>query len=140
MDNGPVPLTPGEFELMEIVWRLGDASVRQIWKEVDPGRRLAYTTVMTVLDKMYRKGAVVRRKQGKAHVYRPAIARQAAVEVVVEQVVRTYFAGCYAELAAVAGRRTLPASTESAGTGTPPGRPPAEDPSHDSGQIEEFLL
>jgi len=71
----PAPLTAGEFELMEILWRLGEASVKQVWKHVEPERKLAYTTVMTVLDKMRRKGLVLQRKQGRAYFYQPALDR-----------------------------------------------------------------
>ncbi len=89
----PAHLTPGEFELMEILWKIGEASVREVWERVDAQRPLAYTTVMTVLDKLRRKKMVRQRQEGKAYFYTPRIDRQAALQEVVDHVVQTYFQG-----------------------------------------------
>ena len=112
------PPTAGEFELMEILWLLGEASVKQVWERVDRERDLAYTTVMTVLDKMHRKGLVHQRKQGKAFFYRPAVGREAALASLLQDLVDTYFDGSRAGLAAFVA--------EWAATGAPPApaRPP----------------
>ena len=86
-------LTPGEFELMEIVWSMPEASVRQVWEKVCLRRAVAYTTVMTILQKMHRKGVLSQTKKGKAYVYSAAINRQRALEEVVEGIISTYFNG-----------------------------------------------
>jgi predicted transcriptional regulator len=91
-------LTPGEFELMEILWPLGEASVKDVWKRLNPARRLAYTTVMTVLDKMHRKGILAQRKKGKAFLYTPVLSREEALKGVIEHVCRAYFAGAHSAL------------------------------------------
>jgi len=118
----PAPLTAGEFELMEILWRLGEASVKQVWKHVEPERKLAYTTVMTVLDKMRRKGLVLQRKQGRAYFYQPALDRGRALGSVVDSVVRTYFGGSRAAfLQFLAG-------------GDSPGDGPAQEPDASASQ------
>lgn len=63
-----------ELELMEILWSRPDASVREA---VDQLRRpLAYTTVMTTLDRLYKKGLLHRRKDQRAFVYSPRLSRQ----------------------------------------------------------------
>jgi predicted transcriptional regulator len=90
---------------MEIVWSAGEASVREVWKQVLPRRPLAYTTVMTVLDKMYRKGILTQRKQGKAYFYSPAIPRDQALTAVVEHVLKTYFNNSPSELLRFVGSR-----------------------------------
>lgn len=59
-----------ESKLMERIWSLGETSVRDLHDEYAP--RLAYTTVMTTLDRLYKKGLLTRRKAGKAYVYVPA--------------------------------------------------------------------
>ena len=92
-------LTPGEFELMEILWPMGEASVKSVWEKVDPSRALAYTTVMTVLEKMYRKGILKQRKKGKAYLYSPALGRDDALKGVLENVCQVYFRGSRSELA-----------------------------------------
>jgi BlaI family transcriptional regulator, penicillinase repressor len=98
-------ITPGEFELMEILWSAGEASVREVWQNVIPRRPLAYTTVMTVLDKMHRKGILAQRKQGKAYIYSPAINREQALAAVVEHVLKTYFNDSPSELLRFIGSR-----------------------------------
>ena len=60
---------------MEILWLLGEGSVKDVLERVEPDRQLAYTTVMTVLDKMRRKGLLKYRKQSKAYLYSPAVER-----------------------------------------------------------------
>ncbi|MGC2694775.1 MAG: BlaI/MecI/CopY family transcriptional regulator [Candidatus Angelobacter sp.] len=63
-----------ESELMERIWRLGEISVRELHMEFTP--RLAYTTVMTTMDRLYKKGLLQRRKVGKAFFYVPALTEQ----------------------------------------------------------------
>ncbi len=60
---------------MNALWDHGDAPVRTVLERVGGG--LAYTTVMTVLDRLHRKGRVQRRKEGVAWIYRAAAPREA---------------------------------------------------------------
>lgn len=63
-----------ELELMEIVWSRRECSVRDV---VDALRRsLAYTTVMTTLDRLYKKGLLERHKAQRAFLYSPSLSRQ----------------------------------------------------------------
>jgi predicted transcriptional regulator len=71
----------GELEsaIMDVLWRTGEpAKVREVLDNLDTGRTLAYTTVMTVLDNLHRKGWVLRELDGKAYRYQPALSREAA--------------------------------------------------------------
>jgi len=82
-------LPPLELECMKVVWEQGEASVREIREQLAADHRpLAYTTVETIMDRLSRKGAVARRKQGKAHrytaVYPKSEARAQAVGALVE--------------------------------------------------------
>lgn len=63
-----------ESELMERVWHRGEISVRVLHGEF--GTRLAYTTVMTTMDRLYKKGLLRRRKVGKAYVYVAALSEK----------------------------------------------------------------
>ena len=91
-------LTPGEFELMEILWPLGEGSVKDVWGKVDPARGLAYTTVMSVLEKMYRKGILAQRKKGKAYLYSPILKREEALRGILQYLCDVYFQGSKEEL------------------------------------------
>jgi predicted transcriptional regulator len=101
-------LTPGEFELMEILWPIGEATVKDVWQKVDPARKLAYTTVMTVLEKMYRKGILNQRKKGKAYIYSASLSRDEVFKGVLEHVCGTYFGGSGAALFAAVEKHYAP--------------------------------
>jgi BlaI family transcriptional regulator, penicillinase repressor len=118
-------LTPGEFELMEILWPIGEASVKSVWEKVDPARGLAYTTVMTVLEKMYRKGILAQRKKGKAYLYSPILSREEALKGILEHVCSVYFQGSHEEMSRFIERQ-YPATAPK--TTTSDLRPPTSDP------------
>lgn len=71
----------GELEaaVMAVLWDAsGPARVREVVDTLAPDRHVAYTTVMTVLDNLHRKGWVLREKQSRAYIYRPAWSREEA--------------------------------------------------------------
>ena len=68
------PLGSLESALLELVWRLGESSVRQLHAQSPPG--LAYTTIMTTVDRLYKKGLLKRSRVGKAYVYGPRLAEK----------------------------------------------------------------
>jgi predicted transcriptional regulator len=74
-----VRLTRFELEVMEELWRLGRASVRELLENLPKKKQPAYTTVQTIVRRLEEKGAVRQvRKIGNAHIYEPAISRLAA--------------------------------------------------------------
>jgi len=62
-----------EFELMEILWSRGESSVRDVVQKLS--RPLAYTTVMTTLDRLFKKGLLDRHKSDRAFFYLPSLSR-----------------------------------------------------------------
>jgi len=62
-----------ERQLMEILWAWGESSVRGAAHKLD--RPLAYTTVMTTLDRLFKKGFLLRRKSDRAFLYSPRLSR-----------------------------------------------------------------
>lgn len=65
-----------EERVMELLWRCSRALVvREVCNELKGGSPLAYTTVMTTLDRLYKKGLLDRHKNGTAFVYAPALTR-----------------------------------------------------------------
>lgn len=72
-----INLSRFELELMEILWKLGEASVREVQDAIHERRRPAYTTVQTILSRLEEKKAVRRtRKIGNALLFEPLIARE----------------------------------------------------------------
>ena len=66
-------LGPLEIQVMEILWERGESNVHDVIQRV--GRPLAYTTVMTTLDRLYKKGLLDRRKSDRAFIYLPRLSR-----------------------------------------------------------------
>jgi predicted transcriptional regulator len=73
---------------MEVLWRTGALTVRDVSRLLGDGPPLAYTTVMTTLDRLYKKGLLAREKDGNAFVYRPALSRDEYHRGIVGAVVR----------------------------------------------------
>ncbi len=69
-------LSLGELErrAMEAVWQKQELSVRDLFEELQ--KRWAYTTLMTTLDRLHKKGILNRRKEGRAFLYSPRISRK----------------------------------------------------------------
>ena len=74
-----------EREVMETVWQNREASVRQIF--LDLNERIAYTTVMTTLDRLYKKRLLDRRKEGRAFIYFPRFSSEELEHGIAEDVI-----------------------------------------------------
>ncbi len=83
---------------MAALWAAGKATVHEIRAQLLPRRPLAYTTVMTVMDRLARKGVVEREKRGRAHLYHPAVTHDVVSERALRQLVENFFHGSYEEL------------------------------------------
>ena len=70
-------LTEVELEFMNELWALGEGTVRDVLDQLPEGRNLAYTSAATILRILEQKEFVTSRKQGKSHVYIPAMAKDA---------------------------------------------------------------
>src|SRR5680860_934845 len=68
-------LGPLEQDVMDVAWRLGDATVRDVHEELVRDRKIAYTTVMTTMARLAKKGLLRRDTTGLAHRYRPAVSQ-----------------------------------------------------------------
>ncbi len=78
---------------MNTLWPLGQGTVRQIQQQLARSRPRAYTTIMTIMDRLAHKGVVSRHKVGRAYVYRPNLSAQEARAHALEQVVEGFFEG-----------------------------------------------
>src|SRR5258708_11200085 len=68
------PLGPLENTVMEILWMCGDCKVHDVIERLE--RPLAYTTVMTTLDRLFKKALLDRRKDERAFIYSPRLSRK----------------------------------------------------------------
>ena len=72
--SAPPALGPLEITVMEILWNRGESNVHEVVGKLD--RPLAYTTVMTTLDRLFKKGLLARSKSERAFVYSPRLSRR----------------------------------------------------------------
>jgi predicted transcriptional regulator len=84
-------LGPLEFQVMEVLWVHGECTVREVAIRLD--RSLAYTTVMTTLDRLFRKDVIRRRKFKRAYFYSACVSRQEWGARVARDVVAKLLAG-----------------------------------------------
>ncbi len=87
------PPTPFELEILKIVWELKTATVRDIYETLREQRRLAYTTVMTMMKIMEGKGQLQKSQAGRAYVYKPTHKRERVIKEMVEEFVDRVFNG-----------------------------------------------
>ena len=84
---------------MNALWRLGEATVRDIHAALATTRPRAYTTIMTILDRLAQKGVVERQKSGRAWLYKAQLSADQARTHAVARVVEGFFQGSTEALA-----------------------------------------
>ncbi len=82
-----------ELEILKILWETGPAPVRQVQEALRDTRELAYTSVMTIMGIMTKKGYLRRTKKGKSYIYCPHLNRQSAVKSMFGDLVDRLFDG-----------------------------------------------
>ena len=78
---------------MNTLWPMGQGTVREIRDSLATRRPRAYTTIMTIMDRLARKGIVERRKVGRAYIYRPNLSAEEARAHALGQVIENFFGG-----------------------------------------------
>ena len=86
-------LTAQELEIMKVVWRAGAATVRDVYETLLEHRKIAYTTVMTMMNILETKGYLKKEKNNRAYRYRPARPERAVVGSMVREFVNRVFDG-----------------------------------------------
>jgi BlaI family penicillinase repressor len=133
-------LAPLELECLSVLWPLGEGTVRDIHHGLTASRRRAYTTVMTIMDRLEQKGIVARRKVGRAFLYQPKLSAEEARGKAVEKIVEGFFNGSPEALVAHLSDRGNVSSPEPAlapASVDVPSTPGAELPSRN---LDESLL
>lgn len=84
-------LTEAELRLMEVLWAKGPSSVQQVVDALPHDTPLAYNSVLTTIRILEKKGYVQHDKDGRAHIYKPVVARQEAARSEVRNLMRRMF-------------------------------------------------
>lgn len=112
----PVP-PPLELLCLKALWTLQEGNVKAVQSVVAATRPLAYTTIMTVLDRLLRKGRLSRRKVGRSFVYAPLASQDELRRAAVRELLDGFFGGSEDELLAFLGHPDTKASAAAAGEG-----------------------
>ena len=86
-------LTDQELEIMKIVWERPTATVRDVYEALRERRKVAYTTVMTMMKILEHKGYLNRKQVERAYVYRPAQPKSRVIRAMVRDFVNRVFNG-----------------------------------------------
>jgi predicted transcriptional regulator len=111
---------PLELLCLKSLWSLGEGNVKDVLQIVRQTRSLAYTTVMTVLDRLVRKGKVSRRKVGRAFVYTPEASRDQMRRAALREFLDAFFDGSERELIAFLAPEVTQVASAGAGGGSLP--------------------
>ncbi|HEY2016177.1 MAG TPA: BlaI/MecI/CopY family transcriptional regulator [Bryobacteraceae bacterium] len=89
---------PLELSCLNALWSLREGNVKEVQQVVAQSRPLAYTTIMTVLDRLVRKGKITRRKVGRAFVYSPQMSRDSMRRAAIRELLDGFFDGSEEQL------------------------------------------
>jgi BlaI family transcriptional regulator, penicillinase repressor len=93
MRSRSATLTEQELEIMKIVWRLEQATVRDVYEELLKHRKVAYTTVMTMMKILENKKHLKKTQEDRAYVYRPTKPKHQVLGGMVREFVNRVFNG-----------------------------------------------
>jgi predicted transcriptional regulator len=82
-----------QAEVLEFVWRRGEATVAEVFEHLSRHRTMVYTTVLVAMQKLEKKGWLAHRTEGRAYVYRPARSRASAQAGVLSEMLDAVFGG-----------------------------------------------
>ena len=86
-------LTGQELEIMKVIWKLGPVTVRQVYEDLLDRRKIAYTTVMTMMNILEQKGFLKKKHGEKAFVYAPSKPEGQVLRAMVRELVDRVFNG-----------------------------------------------
>jgi predicted transcriptional regulator len=102
--------TPAELEIMQVLWRRGPSTVREVHEALRDQHPVGYTTILKLLQIMVEKGIAERDESTRTHVYRAAISEERTKRRLVAELVDRAFDGSAADLImqALSARRVSP--------------------------------
>jgi predicted transcriptional regulator len=103
--------TDSELAILRVLWRLGPATVRAVYAELNSVQETGYTTVLKMLQIMTEKGLVKRDEAERSHVYKPACSEQQVQRQLVGHLLERAFGGSAQKLVlqALAAKKSSPA-------------------------------
>lgn len=81
------------MQVLSVLWEHGPLPVREALQRLPDGKKRAYTTVLSVMQVMEKKGLLDHRREGATHVYRPLVTRRQICRPLMRDLVRNVFGG-----------------------------------------------
>jgi predicted transcriptional regulator len=133
-------LAPLELECLSVLWPMGEGTVRDIHRALAQSRPRAYTTVMTIMDRLEQKGIVARRKVGRAFCYQAMLTAEDARLKAVEKIVNGFFDGSREALVAHLSGREAAANEYAVSAQAAVDAPGMAVPESQTQNLDETLL
>jgi predicted transcriptional regulator len=92
--------TPAELEVMQVIWQEGPCTVRKVMNALNKQRPRAYTSVMSLMETMAKKGLLRQKPKGRAFVYSAKLSRRKALSDMVKDLLSRAFDGSASSLVA----------------------------------------
>lgn len=89
----PIKPTESELEILQILWKKGSATVRQVNDELSRQKEVGYTTTLKLMQIMHEKNLVTRTEEGRYHIYRAAIEEENTQKLLLDRFIDTTFRG-----------------------------------------------
>lgn len=90
--------TESELEILQVIWRKGQCTVRDVHEELTKTKDAGYTTTLKLMQIMHDKGLVERNTDSKTHIYKAIITREQAQSTALDKILDTVFKGSTADL------------------------------------------
>ncbi|MHC4117731.1 MAG: BlaI/MecI/CopY family transcriptional regulator [Planctomycetota bacterium] len=82
-----------EMQILSVLWERGASTAREVLEAMPDGKRRAYTSVLSVMQVMEKKGLIRHTSRGVAHVYSPAVSKKKIIRPFIHKVVNEVFGG-----------------------------------------------
>jgi BlaI family penicillinase repressor len=98
MKTGPLKATEKELEILQIVWKKGATSVKDVHEALGGDEVNGYTTILKLMQIMHEKGILTRQKSGKLHLYKAVPTLEKTRQQILEKMIQTVFQGSATQL------------------------------------------
>ncbi|MES2112022.1 MAG: BlaI/MecI/CopY family transcriptional regulator [Bacteroidota bacterium] len=90
--------TESELEILQVIWKKGQCTVRDVHEELSKNKDAGYTTTLKLMQIMHDKGMVERDTTSKTHLYKALVTREQAQQTAIDKIISTVFKGSTSDL------------------------------------------
>ena len=90
--------TESELEILQVIWKKGQCTVRDVHEELAKNKDAGYTTTLKLMQIMHDKGMVERDTTAKTHLYKALVTREQAQQTAIDKIISTVFKGSTSDL------------------------------------------